>query len=1003
MRVEGNKLIVNKKDLCEEDFKIDKVNLGVSEAEVDTKVKNTLVALGYNDNEVKIHKTGLSKIDMYIPSKTPGGAGTGELDVSIIIDGELKLIIEDKEPLNDKSHSAEKALEEAKYYANELRKYDNDVRIIVGYNGLNFKLQVFDRISKGWVPFLINGVELDKFPSRKIVELIYNNNITSIIIKEKDDIEINQSKQVKAVMEALKVYYRHISFLQNNTQKSVDFTVSFIALKSMLEKYQSKINATWTEIGETVFKIKENEDRDKYIKRCINTLKSGKFENSELKVALQAMKEKINSTKNLLIESDEIEDSDKILDEIFVIKDGKKKDKKTFDFEDEIKQFKDLDDLIYLALIYFELSSIHDLHSSSIDLFGEVYEILSDKTTKKNFGEFFTRRHIIKALINLFYEDEIENILGRVELVDGVMKSTSPKSICDPACGTGGFLTESFKYVYEYIRTSDEWENFDFSDLARKAFYGYDINGANVGRTKINMYLAGDGFSEIEQLNTLTSSKLNNKKFNYIVTNVPYGKGNNIIKMYDEDVNSDTNRNNVENGNKRLEVNFLIKVVKMLEKNGKGLIIIPDGIFEAPSLSYLREWLIKNCKIEKVIGLPKHVFAPYTHEKTYALYIKKRNRVLTRLEEASNEQVWMYIIDNDGYANSDKRFRTDNVDSNNRWLNDEVSAWITKDGVKMPSLLEERWNLKSHDDNEVFTDEWGKEIKGRKYGYVKMKEIFEDEITTFKTLPISEVLLKINTIEKEALITSKDKLYSNDYEIKEEIAEILSSIGIEFKDDKFYDKNKPIKEIIRIAEFKEIAKKYDKKLKSFKDILKDDGISVKDEYIDIAEKEELEINLEKGIKIYKSNNISYKEINEEKILELLNKKVLSNLTKKDDLFKEEDGVKILEDRYKYILERENITYDSFEGEFYDESIELVKKILILIPERYFRNSLEEHLNLDEFNAKNNKLLKDAVKEILYKDDNVDEDVFNIISEMLKEIKENKVSLEIGGESNESES
>lgn len=694
MRVEGNKLIVNKKDLDKHDFKLDNVSSGVSEAEVDAKVKNTLLILGYKDDEVKIHKTGISKVDMYIPSKNPGGAGTGELDVSVVIDGELKVLVEDKEPLSDKLHSAEKAMEEAKYYANELRKYNNDIRIIVGYNGLGFKSQIFDRVSKKWVPFLINGVELDKFPSKKIVELIYNNNVTSIIIKEKDEIEINQSKQVKAVMEALKVYYRHISFLQNNTQKSVDFTVSFIALKSMLEKYQNKVNATWTEIGTNVFKIKDNEDREKYIRRCINTLKSGRYENAELKVALQTMKEKINSTKNLLIESDEIEASDKILDEIFVIKDGKKKEKSTFDFGDVLKQFKELDDLVYLALIYFEISSIEDLHSSSIDLFGEVYETLSDKTTKKNFGEFFTRRHIIKALINLFYEDEIENILGTISVENGAMKSTTPKSICDPACGTGGFLTESFKYVYNYINTCDEYVNFNFTDLARKAFFGYDINGANVGRTKINMYLAGDGFSEIEQLNSLTSTRLKDKKFNYIVTNVPYGKGNSIIKMYDEDINIDSNRNNVENGNKRLEVNFLIKVVKMLEKNGKGLIIIPDGIFEAPSLSYLREWLIKNCKIEKVIGLPKHVFAPYTHEKTYALYIKKRNKILTNLEEAKHEQVWMYIIDNDGYANSDKRFRTDNVDSNNRWLNDEVSSWVTKDGVKMPSLLEERWNLK---------------------------------------------------------------------------------------------------------------------------------------------------------------------------------------------------------------------------------------------------------------------------------------------------------------------
>lgn len=284
-----------------------------------------------------------------------------------------------------------------------------------------------------------------------------------------------------------------------------------------------------------------------------------------------------------------------------------------------------------------------------------------------------------------------------------------------------------------------------------------------------------------------------------------------------------------------------------------------------------------------------------------------------------------------------------------------------------------------------------------------MEEIFEDEITTFKSLPVSEVLTKLNTIEKSNLLVAKEELYDDDGNVKKEIIDVLKDIDIEIEDRKFFDKSKTIKKLVKISEFKEIVKKYDSTLKTFKEILNEENGTIKDEYIEIAKKESLEINLDKNIKIYNNNKVSYKEISDEKIVELLNKKVILNLTKKSDLFIEEDGLKILDDKYKEILEQENITYDDFEGEFYDESIELVKKLLILIPERYFRNSLEEHLSLEEFSNKNNELLKGTIKEIIYKDNKVDKDVLNIINEILKEIAEEKVSLEIGGENDEPKS
>ena len=98
----------------------------------------------------------------------------------------------------------------------------------------------------------------------------------------------------------------------------------------------------------------------------------------------------------------------------------------------------------------------------------------------------------------------------------------------------------------------------------------------------------------------------------------------------------------------------------LLRSGGKALIILPDGIFESPSLASLREWLVKQCLIDKIVGLPKFAFAPYTKEKTYALFITKREVPLDSVERAARngERIWCYIVDNDGFANSDKRFPT---------------------------------------------------------------------------------------------------------------------------------------------------------------------------------------------------------------------------------------------------------------------------------------------------------------------------------------------------------
>lgn len=105
-------------------------------------------------------------------------------------------------------------------------------------------------------------------------------------------------------------------------------------------------------------------------------------------------------------------------------------------------------------------------------------------------------------------------------------------------------------------------------------------------------------------------------------------------------------------------MNALIKCVQLLKPTYKALIIVPDGLLEAPSLQAMREWLLCSCKINAIISLPKFSFAPYTKEKTYVLFIQKRINHIESIEELKSEKIYAYIVDNDGHANSDKRYRT---------------------------------------------------------------------------------------------------------------------------------------------------------------------------------------------------------------------------------------------------------------------------------------------------------------------------------------------------------
>ena len=169
---------------------------------------------------------------------------------------------------------------------------------------------------------------------------------------------------------------------------------------------------------------------------------------------------------------------------------------------------------------------------------------------------------------------------------------------------------------------------------------------------------------------------------------------------------------------------------------------------------------MEKCNIEAIVSLPIFAFAPYTKEKMYALFFMKKNKAVTRIQ---NEPIWMYIIDNDGLANSDKRFPTKLRNNRNGGLHDEISGWVSTDGEEMSGLLEDRW-LK-FDDSATEGTEWvtekGLAVKFRKGGFIDIAEVKERKsqyclLPEYYLLPFSpsfipseELISEIGSIEED--------------------------------------------------------------------------------------------------------------------------------------------------------------------------------------------------------------------------------------------------------------
>ena len=516
----------------------------------------------------------------------------------------------------------------------------------------------------------LNGNPIREFQTIDIYRLIKNKlsdnpDLDSINTNVDSISTISEAIFNKKLWELAGVY-RGINF-KDNVQK-IDFTVGFVALEYFEEKEE----------------IDGNKDNSKvYWSSCTDTV-------------AEKVKNNLSGYISRLEDETTFKEFKNVMEVVRIAISGDGKSKPLVGVEDVKK-------------IYEIIDSMKPLHGTGFDLFGAVYEMFASSKEKKDFGEYFTRRHYTHIFSKLLLEDE--------KTYDKDSKFT----IIDPACGTGGFLTESFKVLMNNYEKSGTLDDAAKDFLSKNCFYGIDVRDENISRTRLNMFLVGDGHTNMYSDNSLKPTKKDGISvlkgtYKYVITNPPYGSG--TIKANTEQISTN-----------RTEIAFICKVIDLLKTGGKACIITPDGVLENPSYKKFRNELLEKCEIYAIVSLPKFAFAPYTKEKTYALFIKRKAEKITKIQTTP---IWMYIIDNDGLANSDKRFPTKLRNNRNGWMHDEISGWVSTDGIEMPGILETRW-LKFDDLNgegTTWINDKGIIEKQRKGGNIKIDTIIKSEYCT---------------------------------------------------------------------------------------------------------------------------------------------------------------------------------------------------------------------------------------------------------------------------------
>ena len=281
---------------------------------------------------------------------------------------------------------------------------------------------------------------------------------------------------------------------------------------------------------------------------------------------------------------------------------------------------------LMLSKVVDALDGIYEIMNSkqSADVRGDVYEYLLNKIAAagRN-GQFRTPRHIIRMM---------------VEMVD-------PKSddlICDPACGTSGFLVTAAEYLKETKKEEIFFNKEKKDHYMNSMFSGFDMDRTMLRIGAMNMMTHGIDNPFIEYRDSLSDQNTDNEKYSLILANPPF-KGSLDADAVSGDLLKVCKT-------KKTELLFLALFLRMLKVGGRCACIVPDGVLFGSSKAHkdIRKQIVEENRLEAVISMPSGVFKPYAGVSTAIL-------IFTKTGHGGTDNVWFYDMTADGFSLDDKR------------------------------------------------------------------------------------------------------------------------------------------------------------------------------------------------------------------------------------------------------------------------------------------------------------------------------------------------------------
>ncbi|GMO01107.1 type I restriction-modification system subunit M [Parageobacillus thermoglucosidasius] len=247
--------------------------------------------------------------------------------------------------------------------------------------------------------------------------------------------------------------------------------------------------------------------------------------------------------------------------------------------------------------------------NSSDDIFtmSHLYESLLQKMGDDggNSGEFYTPRPVVRFM---------------VEMIDPQIG----KTVYDPACGTCGFLVESYEHMKKQADTPEK-----VKILAEKTFYGQEKTPLAYLLGLMNMLLHGIDYPQIRKTNTLNQNIREideSQKYDYILANPPFGgKEQKIIQK------------NFPVEAQATELLFLQYIMKTLKFDGKAGVVLPEGVLFRTNGAYkaVKEELLQKFNVHTIVSLPAGVFLPYSAVKTSIIFFDRTT---------PTKDIWFYEV-----------------------------------------------------------------------------------------------------------------------------------------------------------------------------------------------------------------------------------------------------------------------------------------------------------------------------------------------------------------------